>query len=308
MGLTTNGLPGMAASGNRTVAVVTTPEGGLVWTSWELGSAGTWTNVPINGPIKQTDVAPAVSFRTTEGGTSVWLAIKDSKDHQIFGTLHQPDGTFEAWTLIPGALTNVSPAVSDGNLAVGYPIMAVVAAPPDDSTYINVNLLNQPPASPPPGYWNPIIPSLFTAMAPALTIVGNQGSYMFLAVTAVNFEGPNSRIMVNQGNPSTPDQLVGWGPASFDSNLPPAMAAANNRTVIVAVDPNGAIFYDWWDLGGGSHGWVPLGDDVRTKVAPAVALVDNGNYMFVYAQGLDGELHINQANVGGAIIGWGPGE
>jgi hypothetical protein len=110
--------------------------------------------------------------------------------------------------------------------------------------------------------------------------------------------------MLNQGNPYTPDQLVGWNSMPFDSNLASAMAAANNRTVIVAVDPNGAIFYDWWDLGGGPHGWVPLGNDMQTTVAPAVALVDNGNYLFVYAQRLDGRLYLNQGNVGGAIVGW----
>ncbi|GCE08466.1 hypothetical protein KDAU_57950 [Dictyobacter aurantiacus] len=300
---TLKGLPAMAASGNRTVAVTTTPDGRLVWTSWELGSSGTWTDVNINGPSRATNVAPAVSFRTTEGGTSVWLAIKDSGNNQIYETLQQPGGNFGAWTLIPGVSTNVSPAVSDGNLAVGYPIMAIVAAPPDDSTYINVDLVDQPISPPPPGYWKAVTPSLFTTMAPALTIV-DQGRYMFLAVTAINFESANSRIIINQGNPYTPDQLVGWNSASFDSNLPPAMAAANNRTVIVAVDPSGAIFYDWWDLGGGPHGWVPMGDDVRTKVAPAVALVDDGKYMFVYAQGLDGRLYLNQANVGGSIIGW----
>lgn len=144
-------------------------------------------------------------------------------------------------------------------------------------------------------------------MAPALAIV-DQGLYMFLAVTVINLEGSNGRVVVYQGNPYTPDQPAAFGYANFDSNLPSAMAAANNRTVIVAVDPNGAIFYDWWDLGGGAHGWVPLGDNVKTNVPPAVALLDNGNYMFVYAQGLDGQLYINQANVGGSIIGWEPGE
>jgi hypothetical protein len=237
----------------------------------------------------------------------VWLAIKDSVDNQIYETLQLPGGSFEPWTLIPGVVTNVSPAVSDGNLAQGIPIMAVIAASPDDSTYININLGDQPSSPPPPGYWQAVNPSLLTAMAPALTIV-DQGRYMFLAITASNSEGPNGRVMVNQGDPVLPGNLVGWGSASFNSNLPPTMAAANNRTVILAVDPNGAIFYDWWDLGGGPHGWVSLGDNVRTKVAPAVALVDHGNYMFVYAQGLDGELYINQANVDGAIIGWHPGE
>jgi hypothetical protein len=304
--ITMNGLPAAAASGNRTVAVVTTPSGELAWASWQLGGSGPWTNVRINGPIRRTNVAPVVSFRTTQGGTSVWLAIKDAETNQIFETLQLPDGSFEPWTLIPGLATNVSPAVSDGNLAVGYPIMAALSSPPDGVSYINVDLNDQPSNPPPDGYWRAVSPSPFTSMAPALAIVGNQGSYMFLAATVVSFTSPNSHVVLYQGNPYTPNQLSAISDMGFASNLSPAMAAAHNRTVIVAVDPSGAVFYNWWDLGGGAHGWIPLGDNVSTKFAPAVSLVDNGNYMFVFAQGLDGTLQINQGNVGGSIVGWNP--
>ena len=96
--------------------------------------------------------------------------------------------------------------------------------------------------------------------------------------------------MLNQGVPFIPGNLVGFQSMDFYSNLSPAMASANNRTVIVAADPDGAMSYNWWDLGGGGHGWVPLGDDVRTTAAPAVAVVDNGQYMFIIARGLDGEM------------------
>lgn len=309
MSLTTNGLPAMAAFGNRTVTAVTTPDGGLVWTSWELGSNGTpWTSVPISGPAHFTDVAPAVSFIWSgiPGNYEVWMAIKDSGDNQIYKTFQALDGGFAPWTLIPGVFTNVSPAASDGNLAVDIPIIAALATPSDGSTYINVSPADPSPPSP-PGDWKAIIPTPLTTMAPALAIVGS-GNYMFLAATVFSFVGPDSRLELYQGNPNTPDQIINIADMSFPSNLPPAMAAANNRTVIVAVDPTGAIFYNWWDLGGGGHGWVQLGGgaDIRTQVAPAVALVADGNYMFVNAQGLDGELYINQAIVGGTIYGWGP--
>jgi len=100
----------------------------------------------------------------------------------------------------------------------------------------------------------------------------------------INLGGPNSRLILYQGSTLNPDQLSS-GYMGFDTNLSPAMAAAHNRTVIVAVDASGAIFYNWWDFGGGDHGWISLGTDVKTSARPAVSLVDNGNYMFILATG-----------------------
>jgi hypothetical protein len=98
MGLTTNGLPAAAASGNRTVAVVARPDGGLVMTSWELGGQNNpWTTVSVEGTARPTNVAPAVSFRTTFSGATVWLGIKEAATGQIFETLQVRDGTFLSW-------------------------------------------------------------------------------------------------------------------------------------------------------------------------------------------------------------------
>jgi hypothetical protein len=303
-----SGLPAMAASGNLTVAVIATAEGELAWTSWQLGGgAAPWACVPVNGTARLTDVAPAVSFRTTEGGASVWLAIKDQADGRVYETLQMPDGTFGGWTLIPGMTTQVSPAASDGNLAIGAPVMAVVAAPSDDLTYVNVYLADQPPPQPPAGYWQAVDPSPWTTLAPALAIVGDQGDYMFLATANVDLGGgPDLQLVLTQGNPYTPGNTSAVAGMGFASNLSPAMASASNRTVIVAADPTGAMSYNWWDLGGAAQGWTALGADVTTDTAPAVALVDNGNYLFVLARGRDGALYLNQANVGGAIVGWQP--
>jgi hypothetical protein len=59
MGLTTNGLPAMAASGNRTVAVVTTPEGGLVWTSWELGHGRVFQSTGLSSRLMLRQPCPS---------------------------------------------------------------------------------------------------------------------------------------------------------------------------------------------------------------------------------------------------------
>lgn len=296
-----HGLPAMAASGDRVVAVVTAPgDGGMHWTSWELGGAAApWSWIDVAGGPVLTDTPPAVSFRTTESGTSLWLAVRNKDDGRVYETLQRPDGSFGGWVAIPGVQTNVAPAASDGNLARGAPMLVVLAAPPDEQTYINVYLADQPPVSPPPGYWQAFVPSPWTTRAPAVALVGDNADYLFLAT--INIE---SRILLTQGNPYTPDQISAVGPLGFESSLSPGMASANNRTAIVAADPDGAMFYDWWDLGGGPHGWTPLGSEVVTDAAPAIALVDGGEYFFVLARGADGGLYLNQADIGGPIVGW----
>jgi hypothetical protein len=292
-------LPAAAASGNKTVVVIATADGNMLMTSWTLGGAGTpWASVNVSGPVRYTDttITPAVSF----SGAKLWLGIKSSSviAGGIYETLQLPDGSFQPWVRIPGLATDVSLAANDGNGAIGYPIMAALAAPPDRLTYINPFLGDQPP----PGSWRPLDPSPITTLSPAISIV-NQGKYMFLAVPVINLGGPNSRLILYQGSTLNPDQLSS-SYTGFDTNLSPAMAAAHNRTVIVAVDASGAIFYNWWDFGGGGHGWIPLGTNVKTSARPAVSLVDNGNYMFILATGEDGILYLNQGIVGGAIVGW----
>lgn len=302
-------LPAAAASGNKTVAVIATADGNMLMSSWTLGEAGTpWTRVNVNGSAKYTDttITPAVSFRTTRGGgATLWLAIRSSTEiaGAIYETLQQSDGSFNPWTRIPGLTTNVSLAANDGNGAIGSPIMAALAAPPDGFTYINPFLNDQPPSKPPPDYWRPLKPSPITALSPAISIV-DQGKYIFLAVPVINLGGPNNRLILYQGSTLNPNQLTS-NYMGFDTNLSAAMAATHNRTVIVAVDANGAVFYNWWDYGSKDHGWIPLGTDVKTPVRPAVSLVDDGNYMFILATGqADGILYLNQGIVGGAIVGW----
>jgi hypothetical protein len=182
-------------------------------------------------------------------------------------------------------------------------MMVALAAPPDYRLHINWFLNDQPPPPPgPPGYWQPIAPTI-TSLAPAAALVDG-GDYIFLATTSFDFAGPASSVLLHQGSPSGRDHFVGNQQMGFSSNVSPAMASANNRTVIVAADPDGIMFYNWWDFGAGGHGWIPLGDDVRTSIAPAVALLDRGNYMFVVARGADNEIHLNQGIVGGEIVGW----
>ena len=76
-----------------------------------------------------------------------------------------------------------------------------------------------------------------------------------------------------------------------------APGAAGEISVMVATSPDGRIFYNWWKLGEGGHGWVELEGDGRTDAAPAAALVgDNSSYLFVVIKGLNGQLYLNQGS------------
>lgn len=295
----------MAASGNRVVAVAVGGSGDLVWTSWELGGGGPgWELVPFELGAPVTHVAPAVSFRTTEEGATPWLGVVSSFEGQVFESLQQPDGTFGEFVPVPGPTTQQAASVSDGNLAVGAPVIAVVAAAPDDLTYVNVSLADQPPDVPPPGYWQPVDPSPWTTLAPAIAVV-DSGQYMFLVTADVDLGGGRDlQLVLTQVNPFDPGNVSAQGPMGFATRLSAGIASANNRAVVVAADPAGVVSYNWWDLGEVGSGWVQLGSDVTVDQAPAIALVDGGNYMFIIAHGTDGQMYLNQGNVGGGIVGW----
>jgi hypothetical protein len=90
----------------------------------------------------------------------------------------------------------------------------------------------------------------------------------------------------------------------LQTNVAPTLVSEGNRTVAVVTATDGRIFYNWWDLGGGGHGWQEVPGGGRTDAAPAAALVNGANYVFITVKGLDGNLYLNQGNVGGAFVGW----
>jgi hypothetical protein len=294
--------PGAAASGNRTVVVVTTATGELEWSSWNLGEAGTpWAPLQVKGQPIFTDSAPAVSFRTSGTGAILVVAIKDKDSGFLFEALQGADQSLNGWVQIPGIVTTAAPAVSDGNLALGIPTMVALSAPPDGQLRINNYLNDQPPLFPlPADYWRAITPTVKSSGAPAAAVV-NEGRYIFIAANVPTDSGPSTLQLV-QGGPFAPEMTV--SDMNFRGSVSPAMASANNRTVIVATDNTGEMFYDWWDFGGAGHGWVSLGNDVKTQVTPALALVDRGKYMFALATDAGGEVRTFQGVVGGAAVGW----
>jgi hypothetical protein len=139
-----------------------------------------------------------------------------------------------------------------------------------------------------------------TDAAPAATLVNN-GSYMFVLAKK---PGANATVFLNQGTPG--GAWVGWQPMGFTTNLAPAATSSGNRSVALVTAADGTIDYDWWDLGGGGHGLHQVPGGFQTDATPAGALVNNGNYLFVFAKkpGANATVFLNQGTPGGAWVGW----
>ena len=97
------------------------------------------------------------------------------------------------------------------------------------------------------------------------------------------------------------NKLSGPQPA-LQTDVAPGATSSGNISVAVAKSLDGRIFYNWWQLGQGGHGWKELEGNGRTDAAPAAALV--GNYLFVLIKGLDGNLYLNQGELGNPFVGW----
>src|SRR5205085_440032 len=137
-----------------------------------------------------------------------------------------------------------------------------------------------------------------TDAAPAAALVGPQHNYLFVIV-----KGLDGNIYLNQGKLGKP--FVGWQCHSLQSEVARGGAYCGNSTSLVVTSPDGRIFYDWWDLGQGGHGFTELEGGGRTNAAPAAALVGSQhNYLFVVVKGLDGNIYLNQGKLGKPFVGW----
>ena len=91
------------------------------------------------------------------------------------------------------------------------------------------------------------------------------------------------------------------------TDVAPGAAASGGISAAVATSPDGRIFYDWWQLGQGGVGWRELDGDGRPDAAPAAALVGpDHDSLFVLVKGLDGNIYLNQGQLGSPFAGWQP--
>lgn len=117
-------------------------------------------------------------------------------------------------------------------------------------------------------------------------------------------------------------QLVGQAKAALDqcranppfatphTNFAQAMVTVADYTYLFAVDLDGRILYNKWQLGGSGPGWHEVGGGGIAYEAPSAAVVAGSKYIFLTVKGRDGSIWLNQGqlNPGGVDVwvGWGP--
>jgi hypothetical protein len=140
------------------------------------------------------------------------------------------------------------------------------------------------------------------------TFNGNDGGvYVFQpdAGTWQDLNTPSLQTILTQGVGSHPRVLDVMLEGSQQTSLAPGAAASGDTSAAVATSPDGRIFYTWWQLGQGGMGWRELDGGGRTDATPAAALVGaDHDYLFVLVKGLDGNLYLNQGQLGSPFVGW----
>lgn len=123
-------------------------------------------------------------------------------------------------------------------------------------------------------------------------------------------KGLDENIYVNNSDPDDPGEFgTSFGSwvrhMDLQTSVAPAGTVDSNGVwpigayspVLVAVGLDGRVYYNNYS------GWLQLDGDGRTDAAVAAALVGN-NYLFVVAKGLDGQLYLNQGELGALFTGW----
>ncbi|WP_157650138.1 hypothetical protein [Burkholderia ubonensis] len=273
--ITTNVAPGATGAGMLSAIVAKGPDGVVSYNWWILGQGQRgWQQ--LDGNVR-TDVAPAAAL---VGSTYLFVVIKgiDGKLYLNQGQVSKP---FVGWRQV-GFQSDFAPAVSSsGNTTV------IVARDKGGRVFYSYWELGQSG-----GPWIEIASNVPTTSNLAAALIG---SYLFVMA-----KGADGNIYLNQGPLNKP--FVGWKTMDFRSNVAVGATSAGSTSVAVARDSEGKVFYDWWNLGEGGHGWTSLGDGMLTDVTPVASLV--GDYLFVLVTGRDGHVHLNQGTLGKPFVGW----
>jgi hypothetical protein len=131
-----------------------------------------------------------------------------------------------------------------------------------------------------------------TVASPAGALIG---TFLFVAV-----RGLDGNVWINQGELGR-HPFIGWQGHGFQTDVAPGATSAGNTFVFLAKHPDGSTFYSWGRLGEAASGWIDIGG--QTVASPAGALI--GTYLFVAVRGMDGNVWINQGELGRhPFIGW----
>ena len=286
--LSTSLGPAASSSGSRTFATVIDAAGHFAYRWWDAnGPVHGWTMVPPN-PREQfaSDAPPAVAL--VANGTYVFLIAK-ATNGQLYLNQGWPtnDGLYDflGWQHLSGTAIAAPAAASSGNRSVAVYTRA------DGRMFYDWWDLGGG------GHGFREVPGGgLTDAAPAVTLVAN-GTYMFVLA-----KGLDNRLWVNQGTPG--GAFAGWRPMDVATNVAPGAAASANRSAALITTPDGRILYDWWDLGGGGHGFHEIDGGGRTNVSPAAGFVDSGALLYPLVTGRDGNVYTNQGAPGGSFSGW----
>jgi hypothetical protein len=259
--------------------VLTGADGHLYYDWWDLGGgANGWREIP--GTIRS-DASPAASL--VAYGDYLFVVVK-STDGGIWINQGTPGGSFAGWRFA-GINSKVGPgAASNGNRTV-----ALVTGTNGRIYYSWWDFGGgATPFQELPGNGG-------SDAAPAGSLVG--GNYLFAYV-----HGGGNNIYLNQG--TLGGTFIGWRSMGIQSSVAPQGSASGNRSMITVTRTDGHLFYDWWDLGGGGHGWHEFPGGFTSSNPVAVGLVDSGEYAFTVTSKW-GMLWTNQGSpVTGTWIGW----
>jgi hypothetical protein len=297
----TNFSPGAAAFGDSVMAVATKidksgrgiSDGSIFYNWWNYGGGGHgWIELEGGG---RTNAAPAASFvRRGDIGTELdMFAVIKGLDNNVYTNTGGGFGNpFNRWVLLPGLQTNVAPAAAVANSllpVVGANEPIVVAT--DTAGRISYNRRDGSGWREPDGDGR-------TDAAPAAAVV--DGDYAEIAIKGLSDGSGVGGLFLNQGHLGA--SFTGWESMNFQTRVAPALTSSGNTIAIVAAAPDGSVFYDYWGLGEGGHGFQSVGAEGGTNAALAAALVRDA--LYILAKGLDGNLYLKQGTLGGSFTEW----
>ncbi len=275
--------PVLANTANRTLALATATDGRIMYDWWDLGGGGHgYREVP--GGL-HSDAALGATL--VGNGNYAFVMAKAAGSTDVLLNQGTPGGTWVGWQSLNTA-SNVGPAGS----SCGARSVEIIVGSDGRVLYDWWDLGGG-------GHGLREIPGGFRSATQAAAALVDQGNYVFVLARA-----SDGNVWINQGNPTTA-VWVGWQSEKIVSNVAPAAAATGNRSIAVIITTDNRVMYDWWDLGGGGHGWLEVPGGFRTDSSAGVALVDNGRYAFVMAKDANGRMWLNQGDpTTGNWVGW----
>ena len=263
------------ASAKKTCVILAADKNGRVFYNWWKTGQGGHGWKELEGG-RQTDATPAGALV----GKYLFVMIK-GLDKKIY--LNQGDiaSKFNGWQNM-GFASEVAPsAASSGNTAVAVAVKK-------GRVYYNWWQLGQGGSG-----WKSLQNNITTDVAPAASLIGG---YLFVVI-----KGIDGNLYLNQGGLGKP--FVGWQRmGDLQTNRAVGATSSGDTAAVVATNREGRVFYNYWKLGEGGHGWKELEGGGRTDAAPAASLV--GDYLFVAIKGPNGNIQLNQGNLENPFVGW----